>query len=643
MKSIIQKSSDTDKQINLALRQSPKLSYLLSIGSISTGALSLFSVAAILGTQPAQAYLSEQSASLPDQTFEEEPTSHTSYLASEENFPTEAHQEIVDGKSFQTAEVDFCANRELCEQTIAESSWEIHTADSLNLLVMDENVELIANPSDNLSEEAVIVPTHPSLAQLSNINSPNQVQRTEFTQGTQLRQTHPVQVQPQPKTVAAVNPALPVYPLSASSASTTFEQSDLQAQFPAIDARRLAQSVPTPALPTVAPMLDSVEGNAPFSSLTGADSVSAAELTGAWATTGAAALSGVQPALAPSVAQGVGEDEPEADSSSQNSGGVDPLSPSLDVQGVFLNQVDSSARLRLRGFYPVSPNALFGAIVDLATGNDFAGTEDSGLNLSELYFTGNLPDYPNLRLVVGLMDLTSYFDRNSFAKDNTTHFFNNAFQTNPALATAGIGSRIGVLLNWNITDNIEAKGAAFSSNRNLGDFALDAFAGEIGFRAGNGIIRATYSTNEDTGRDGIVGFPINQAPFFERGTQNGDREDAFGINGEYFIPEINLGLFARYGWHENRELDRGADTYSVGLNFLDLFMEDDRLGFGYGRNLSDEDGRRIRGDKEPDVWELFYDARISPNFRAGVTLQARDEFSDVIMGFRVRTDWQIFP
>jgi hypothetical protein len=201
-----------------------------------------------------------------------------------------------------------------------------------------------------------------------------------------------------------------------------------------------------------------------------------------------------------------------------------------------------------------------------------------------------------------------------------------------------------VLLNWNITDNIEAKGAAFSSDRGLGDFAFDAFAGEIGFRAGNGIIRATYSTDKDTGRDGIVGFPTNQAPlFFERGTGNGDREDAFGINGEYFIPELNLGLFARYGWHENRELDRGADTYSLGLNFLDLFMKDDRLGFGYGRNLSDEDVRRIRGDKTPDVWELFYDARISPNFRAGVTLQARDEFSDVIMGFRVRTDWQIFP
>ncbi|NET57581.1 MAG: porin [Symploca sp. SIO2E6] len=589
MKSIIQKSSNTDKQKNLALWQYPKLSYFLSISSISTGALSLFSVAAILGTQPAQAEFSEQSASFLDQTVEEEEGSHSSYPASEENFPTEAQQDI----------------------------------------------------KDNQPQEAVIVPTHPSLAQLSSVNSPNQVQRTQFTQATELTLSNQGLVQPQPKTVAAVNnTGFGVYPLSASSAIVQHEeQSDLQAQLPAIDAPTLALlAAPTPVPPTVAPTLNSVEGNAPFSSPQ-ADSVSAAEPKSALATTGAEALTGIQPA----VAQSVGEEEPEPDPIPQNSALPDPLSPSLDVQGVFLNQIDSSARLRLRGFYPVSPNAAFGAIVDLATGSDFAGTEDSGLNLSELYFTGNLPEYPNLRLVVGLMDLTSYFDRNSFAKDNTTHFFNNVFQTNQALATAGVGSRIGVLLNWNITDNIEAKGAAFSSDRGLGDFAFDAFAGEIGIRAGNGIIRATYSSNEDTGRDGIVGFPINQDPFFERGTENGDREDAFGINGEYFIPEINLGLFARYGRHENREVDRGADTYSLGLNLLDLFIEDDRLGFGYGRSLSNEDVRRIRGEKVPDVWELFYDARISPNFRAGVTLQARDEFRNVILGFRVRTDWQIFP
>ncbi|MEQ8943242.1 MAG: hypothetical protein RIC94_01650 [Phycisphaerales bacterium] len=318
------------------------------------------------------------------------------------------------------------------------------------------------------------------------------------------------------------------------------------------------------------------------------------------------------------------DDEPDGSLIPENSPPEnEALTPTLDVQGAYLQQEDASARLRLQGIYPVSPNALFGAIVDLATGDDFAGTEGDGFGLSELYFAGSLPSYPNLRLIAGLMDLTSYFDRNSFAKDSTTHFFHPLFQTNPALASTGVGSRIGGLLNWNITDNVEAKAAVFSSNRNLGDFALDAFAGEIGFRAGNGIIRATYATNEDTGRDGVFG------------TRNGDRENAFGINGEYFIPEIKLGLFARYGWLENSDRDDSSETYNFGLNFLDLFLQDDRLGLGYafGRGFSEDN----------DVWELFYDIRISPNLRAGVTLQEREGFSETIFGFRVKTDLQLYP
>jgi hypothetical protein len=306
-----------------------------------------------------------------------------------------------------------------------------------------------------------------------------------------------------------------------------------------------------------------------------------------------------------------------------------------------VNQDGSSARVRVTGIYPFSTNALVGGTVDLTAGDDFSDSQVGSLSINELYFTGSLPSLPNLRLTVGQVDLTSYFDRNSFAKDVGTHFFNPVFQTNPALAAAGIGSRPAALLNWNITDNVEAKVAAFSSSRNLSGFAIDAFAGELGFRVGNAIIRGTFASDRDAGRDGfqeIFGIDRGNGVF---GPESGDRENAYGLNGEYFIPQINMGLFARYGHYENTELDEGADTYSVGLNFLDLFMPDDRLGFGYGRNLSNDELRRDNDDKVPDVWELFYDARISQNFRAGATLQARDEFSDFVAGFRVRADFDL--
>jgi hypothetical protein len=239
------------------------------------------------------------------------------------------------------------------------------------------------------------------------------------------------------------------------------------------------------------------------------------------------------------------------------------------------------------------------------------------------------------------VDLTSYFDRNSFAKDAATHFFNPVFQTNPALSATGIASRPAVLLNWNITDNIEAKAAGFSSAESILDFGLDAFAGELGFRLGNGIIRATYATDRDVDRNGfkeIYGIQRNPGEF---GPRSSDRESSYGINGEYFIPELKMGLFGRYGRYENTSIGRSGDTYSLGVSFLDLFRRDDRLGFGYGRNLSNDDLRRQTGAKIPDVWELFYDIRLSPILRAAVSLQERDQFTDTVFGFRIKTEFDV--
>jgi len=318
--------------------------------------------------------------------------------------------------------------------------------------------------------------------------------------------------------------------------------------------------------------------------------------------------------------------------------------PSVQLQGVFRQEgSDTSARARVRAFYPVTPNAGFGAEVDLTTGIGFADSQETGLNLNELYFAGSLPSLPTLRFVVGLMDLTSYFDRNSFAKDGATHFFNSVFQTNPALSAAGIGSRPGLLVNWSATDDIDLKATAFSSTRNLGDFNLDAFAGEVGVRFGTAIIRGTYVSSRDAGqRSGFREiFDIPRSG--NLGSRSGDREEAYGINAEVFIPSLKLGLFGRYGRYTNLNLDASGTTYSAGLSFLDIFLPSDRLGLGYGRQLSNDDLRQARGDNNPDVLELFYDFRITPNLRAAVMLQERNGFSETVLGVRVRTDFDLSP
>lgn len=317
--------------------------------------------------------------------------------------------------------------------------------------------------------------------------------------------------------------------------------------------------------------------------------------------------------------------------------------PSLTLQGVYVNQDgDTSARARVTGIYPLTPQALFGATLDFTNeDNSFDDSRGEGLNINELYLATSLGGLPNLRFIVGQMDLTSYFDRNSFAKDGASHFFNPVFQTNPALSSTGIASHPGLLVNWSVTDNIAAKAAIFSSSNALSDFSLDGFAGEIGIRHGNAIIRGTYSTARDAGnRDSFLesfGIARGNNQF---GPLEDDREEAYGLNAEVFIPKMKLGLFGRYGRYENRDLGEGGETYSLGLSFLDLLTPDDRLGLAYGRALSND---ALRQGEQPDVVEVFYDFKFLPNLRFGLSFQGRDSFEESVLGIRVKSELDITP
>lgn len=332
---------------------------------------------------------------------------------------------------------------------------------------------------------------------------------------------------------------------------------------------------------------------------------------------------------------------------------ISPLSPlrtsaalkesSLRVEGVYVTQGDdTSARARLTGTYPLTPQVLFGGTLDLTSeGSSFDDSRREGLNINELYLATSLNGLPNLRFAVGQLDLTSYFDRNSFAKDGASQFFNPVFQTNPALASTGIGSKPGLLVNWSVTDNIDAKAAVFSSSNALSDFSLDAFAGEIGVRYGNAIIRGTYSTARDAGnRDSFPqSFQIARGNG-EFGVLEDDREEAYGLNAEVFIPKLKMGLFGRYGRYENRDLGEDADTYVFGASFLDLFTPDDRLGLAYGRALSDEDART---GKQLDVLEFYYDFKFLSNLRLGFSVQGRDDFNETVLGIRIKSDFDVTP
>jgi hypothetical protein len=310
---------------------------------------------------------------------------------------------------------------------------------------------------------------------------------------------------------------------------------------------------------------------------------------------------------------------------------------------VYLTQGgDSSARARITGIYPITPQVLFGATLDITSENSsFDDSRKEGLNINELYFATSLTGLPNLRFAIGQLDLTSYFDRNSFAKDGASQFFNPVFQTNSALSATGIASRPGLLVNWSVTDNLEAKAAIFSSADRISEFALDGFAGEVAVRYGNAIIRGTYASDRDSGNKDSFRESFSIARGNNQfGTLENDREEAYGINAEVFIPNLKLGLFGRYGRYENRDLGKGADTYVIGASLLDVFTADDRLGLAYGRELSNES---LNGGKSPDVMELYYDFQFLPNLRLGFTVQGRDKFEETVVGFRVKSEFDVTP
>jgi hypothetical protein len=684
MKNINQKTSNTDKQITLALLRAVWLSYLLPLGSISTGALLIFSVAVNLGTKPAQANLSERAASFPDRTVQDESAQSASTDSIAQQSPADSAQAPLQGEPVQTAEGDIeqtadspnsQAPSELadtqglddsveltatqaeasdiatesfseaaplspatlskaeqqrsllsdsCQKADAASNCPDATcADAPNVATNTRDEQAtqtqqrfaIANRCTSQLKQAEFAPTQGSIAQIPDSSPPSQdaVNAFQNNSSTEFTVAPSALDETQPKSEAAVNAVPIANSLSFAQPGPITDKSNILAQIP--------PGTETTTVAQASPPSSTASEPAPYNG-----------------PGGAALLGGTIQA------QSSGKDDLESTKDSQNAAQLqNPLAPSLVFQGGFITQGgDTGARARVTGVYPISPNALFGGTVDLTTGEGFSDSEGTGLDLNELYFTGSLPSYPNLRLTAGLMDLTSYFDRNSFAKDSLTHFFNPVFQTNPALAAAGIASRPGVLLNWDISDNIQARAAAFSSRKNIGDFALDAYAAELAFRYGNAIVRGTFASDRDAGKNSgfeeIYGISRGNNEF---GLRSGDRENAYGINAEYYIPDIKMGLFGRYGHYENTAIGKGGDTFSLGLNFLDLFMKDDRLGFGYGRNLSNNDLRRELGNKVPDVWEVFYDFRVTPYLRAGVTLQARDEFSDVVAGFRVKTEFDL--
>ena len=285
--------------------------------------------------------------------------------------------------------------------------------------------------------------------------------------------------------------------------------------------------------------------------------------------------------------------------------------------------------------YTLGSNTVLGLDVDFIAGSLFG---PGGIDVKQLFIAQSIPGLENLRFLGGKLDLTAIFDRNSFAKDNLTHFFNFNFGTNPALVAGGLGAKPALVADWLISDELSVKIAPFASQF-VGDvFQFDSLAGEVAFRfQENYVARLTFVTGRDTG---VSTFRENDRLL--RPIRPGDRVTAFGLNGEAFFPEIRLGAFFRYGYYRSEVTQVDADHFSLGVNLLDIFRPDDRLGVGYARALSNANFL-LPGERTPDVLEVFYDLKVRDRIRVGFSAQAQDGFSRGVFGVRAKLDFPLLP
>lgn len=225
--------------------------------------------------------------------------------------------------------------------------------------------------------------------------------------------------------------------------------------------------------------------------------------------------------------------------------------------------------------------------------------QQNQLNLREAWLRTELFSQ-SLALVAGRLDLTSIFDRNAFANDETSQFLADALANNPLLGLANNGAGLAAVydprgafnfkLGFQQSDADPINDPSTSLSESLFTLA------EIGYRArpfslGEGNYRVWYRTDNGTGT----------------------QKAAVGVSFDQRISP-SVSVFGRYG---TAETDADDDTfYSAGLSFQNRFVTNplDFWGLGYAQLDLDS------GDSEKLI-EAFYNLHLSEKLRVTFNLQ----------------------
>ena len=186
-----------------------------------------------------------------------------------------------------------------------------------------------------------------------------------------------------------------------------------------------------------------------------------------------------------------------------------------------------------------------------------------------------------LMLTAGRVDLTSFFDHNVVANDESSQFLSDPLVNNPMLGLSENGA--GVAAVYDPKNGFTAKlgyQQSSSSATNLSDSLF--YLAEVGklfnpFHLGEGNYRVWYRKDNSSGID----------------------RNAYGVSIDQRVSPM-ITLFARYGSADSNSASNDK-FYSAGMQFQDhlVFNPDDVWGLGFGRT---ELGA---GDKE-EIVEAYY-------------------------------------
>ena len=280
--------------------------------------------------------------------------------------------------------------------------------------------------------------------------------------------------------------------------------------------------------------------------------------------------------------------------------------------------------------------------------NGDAYDTDSDIKLSELVLSISQKPF---EIYVGKLDMTSYFDENEVANDETTQFLAGGFVNNPAVEFPDYGP--GMVLkvqpvNWAYFtlgyESIDDEGDPEYNDLFNGGF----FMAELGFsKKGFGNYRFYYWVSNRNHEDYSSIDPATGDPRIKD-----EDNEGFGFSFDREILKDKVKAFLRFGW-QDEDLNEFEAFYSGGFEILGkLLGKDTTFGFAYSLcKISDEfeDYRRSQGSEQTEDEhhiEAYYKVSFGEHLELSLDYQfvknpaGYDDLDDVhLLGLRTQVNF----